>query len=85
MLVAGCADGGIRLIQVGRDGHFDFHPRLWKSIHGKNSPRITSISVVKSPVSTIECKTFWCGIGAEDGIVSVHELKELPSMPQLSD
>jgi hypothetical protein len=83
ILVAGCADGGIRLIPLGHGGHFDYNPRLWKSIHGRDSPRITSLSIAQSVGAT--GNSFMCAIGAEDGTVSLHEMKQLPGMPQLSD
>ena len=71
-MFVGCADGGLRLIPVADGGHFDYNPRLWRDVNGKNSPCLTSLSVVPSS-DTQPCK-YLCATGGEDGSVSLFHL-----------
>ncbi len=74
-LFAGCADGGIRLVPLGEGAHFDYNPRLWRSIHGGKSPGITAISAKIETTENYE-KRFLCATGAEDGSVKLFSVEE---------
>lgn len=71
-LLVGCADGGLRLIPVRDGAYFDSKPTLWNAVINKNSPGISSISVVNDGHGRCLCCT-----GGEDGTVALFELKRV--------
>jgi len=77
ILLIGCADGGLRLIQVRDDGSFTNKPTLWTAVNNKASPGITSLSlsfVTNFAEGTTKCI---CCTGAEDGSVALFELNKV--------
>lgn len=75
ILLAGCSDGGLRLIPMKNGGYFDSKPTLWNAVNGKSSPGITSISLALSNISLEGDVRCICSTGAEDGSVVLFELK----------
>jgi hypothetical protein len=77
-VVVGCSDGGLRVIAVEKLAFFDCKPKLWKSVNGKNSPGISSVSIssfLMSSSSGAREKKRWCVTGADDGSVALFEIK----------
>jgi factor associated with neutral sphingomyelinase activation len=69
ILLAGCADGGLRLVPIRENVYFEAKPTLWKAINNKNtSPGITSISLAYTQNKCI------CCTGGTDGSVVLFEL-----------
>lgn len=80
VLLAGCADGGLRLIPVREGVYFDSKPILWKALNNtKTSPGISSISLTYYKRNG-EHKCVCC-IGGEDGSVVLFELKKVKRQP----
>mmetsp|Transcript_15163 Transcript_15163/g.41945 ORF Transcript_15163/g.41945 Transcript_15163/m.41945 type:complete len:102 (-) Transcript_15163:49-354(-) len=76
ILLIGCADGGLRLIQVRGDGSFSTNPTLWKAVNNsKTSPGITSITLAYIGNFIEGSAKCICCTGAEDGSVAMFELK----------
>jgi len=73
---AGCADGGLRVLPVGKGGNFDYNPRTWMAVNGPSSPGITSLSVVRQN-DTDGGKSFMCVTGCEDGTAALLEINQL--------
>ena len=71
VIFVGCADGGLRLIPVGRDGLLDYNPQVWNSLNGQESPALTSLSILLG--SKDNDKDYTCVIGAGDGSVSISQ------------
>lgn len=74
-LLAGCVDGGLRLLPLRDGASFDGKPTLWNAVNGKSSPALTCIN---SGVATNEWgyQRLICSTGAEDGSVTLFELKK---------
>eukprot|EP00560_Eucampia_antarctica_P007765 CAMPEP_0197827114 /NCGR_PEP_ID=MMETSP1437-20131217/3976_1 /TAXON_ID=49252 ORGANISM="Eucampia antarctica, Strain CCMP1452" /NCGR_SAMPLE_ID=MMETSP1437 /ASSEMBLY_ACC=CAM_ASM_001096 /LENGTH=137 /DNA_ID=CAMNT_0043427847 /DNA_START=140 /DNA_END=553 /DNA_ORIENTATION=- len=81
ILFVGCADGGIRLVPLGEGAHFDYNPRLWRSVNGSKSPSITSITAVENSgsVEYSSKRKFMCATGGEDGSVNLFSIEEASS------
>lgn len=76
-VIVGCSDGGLRVISVEKLAFFDSKPKLWKSVNGKNSPGICSVSISSfiTNINGIREKKRWCVTGADDGSVALLEVK----------
>ena len=68
-LLAGCADGGLRLIPVRDGATFEGKPTLWTAVNNKSAPGISSISVTYD--ATGRC---FCSSGGSDGSLALFEL-----------
>lgn len=80
VIFVGCADGGLRLIPVGTDGLLDYNPQVWNSLHGEESPALTSLSILNgSQNNDKDLTSYTCATGAEDGSVSISQLSHSPS------
>lgn len=73
-VIVGCADGGLRVIAMERRAFFDSKPKCWKSVNGKNSPSISSLSMCCSYGEETKKKR-WCATGADDGSVALYEMQ----------
>jgi len=73
-LLVGCADGGMRLIQVQNGTQFESKPSLWPSVNNKSSPGLSSINITRTTASCGKAKYICCS-GGEDGSVALFELK----------
>lgn len=71
IVLAGCSDGGLRLLPLGRDGSFGGPPTLWPEAVNKESSGITSVSVTTNPKD----QGYMCCCGGEDGSIALFELK----------
>jgi len=82
-LLVGCSDGGLRLIPVGDGARFDSNPRLWRAVNGPSSPSLSSVCVgLLIPTTTAAVagrrrRRVFCATGADDGTVTLSELKEV--------
>jgi WD40 repeat protein len=76
VLLAGCSDGGLRLIPVSEASFFGSKPTMWSSINNKeSSPGISSLTVTFIEKNGgLRCI---CCTGAEDGSVLLFELKKV--------
>mmetsp|Transcript_24111 Transcript_24111/g.56237 ORF Transcript_24111/g.56237 Transcript_24111/m.56237 type:complete len:236 (+) Transcript_24111:743-1450(+) len=73
VLLAGCSDGGLRLLPLLEGARFGKAPTLWNAVNGKNSRGLTSISCSFSHGTP---KRLICATGAADGSVALFELKK---------
>lgn len=91
-LLVGCADGGLRLVQLCHGSAiFDtsIKPTLWNAVNNKSAPGISSISVTylladaavdgNNTNNASNCERFRriCCTGAEDGSIALFELKRV--------
>jgi factor associated with neutral sphingomyelinase activation len=77
ILLAGCADGGLRLLPIRDGGCFDGKPTLWSSVNGKDGPGLTCVSLGFTGAIGDGFGKCICTAGATDGSVSVFELKKV--------
>jgi hypothetical protein len=70
ILLAGCADGGLRIIPIRDGAHFNGRPTLFPYVHGKSASGISCISISFTQEKCI------CSTGADDGSVAIFELKK---------
>jgi len=76
ILLAGCSDGGLRLIPIRSGCSFDSKPTLWNGVNGNTSPGLTCISIsISSNGPHDDAARCICSTGAEDGSVVLFELK----------
>jgi hypothetical protein len=75
MLLVGCSDGGLRLIQLSDEAVFEVSPVLWNAVNGKASPSISCISISTALDDRRE-RYYYCATGAENGSIVLCELKE---------
>eukprot|EP00978_Attheya_sp_CCMP212_P004626 scaffold10075_cov57-Attheya_sp.AAC.2 len=75
MLLVGCSDGGLRLIQLSDEAVFEVSPILWNAVNGKASPSIRCISMSTALGDRRE-RYYYCATGAENGSIVLCELKE---------
>ena len=77
ILLAGCSDGGLRLLPIRNGASFDGKPTLWMGVNGKSSPGLTCVSLgFTGPLGNGFGKCI-CATGSTDGSVSVFELKKV--------
>jgi hypothetical protein len=77
ILLAGCDDGGLRLLPIRDGASFDGKPTLWTHVNGKDGPGLTCVSIGFTG-SMRECfGKCICATGATDGSVAVFELKKV--------
>jgi hypothetical protein len=76
-LVAGCADGGLRMIPLGEGAHFNTSPQPWRGINGEKSPALTSITGSKIQSSESGDRRYLIATGSVDGNMAVFELEEI--------
>jgi WD40 repeat protein len=75
ILLVGCSDGGLRLIQIRDCAYFTFDLSLWPSVNNKTSPGITSVNLSIIGMAKDGSGKCICCTGAEDGSIAIFELK----------
>jgi factor associated with neutral sphingomyelinase activation len=77
ILLAGCDDGGLRLLPIRDGASFDGKPTLWTNVNGKDGPGLTCVSVGFTGSIGDSFGKCLCATGATDGSVAVFELKKV--------
>lgn len=81
IVLVGCADGGLRLLQIDDNGCFDPKPRVWERVNGKTGPGISSVCMDKRSSANVNTntnrKSILCASGGDDGSIALWELKQL--------
>ena len=72
-VIAGCADGGLRVIPLEKRAFFDSKPKWCKSVNEKSATGVSSLSVSSFYNSSGEKRRF-CATGADDGTVVLYEM-----------
>lgn len=76
VLLVGCTDGGLRLVPLRNAVHFQEKPTLWSALNNKtSSPSISAIGVAQ--IRRQQGSKYLCCTGAEDGSITMFELKKI--------
>jgi len=79
ILLAGCSDGGLRLIPIRDATYFTPDLSLWPSVNNKSSPGLTSVNLSIMGMKKGDSGTCICCTGGEDGSIAIFEIKRAAS------